>query len=158
MPGLLYRIALGCTLGTALVACGSQSVPSPSFDGRGAIVLVSGRDDHGLVVNHQVPLYRDPDGTEPVADIADGQFARVLEVRGTWLQLESLDATPVRGWVDDFFLRERAVLDGRQQVRLLDARASHGQLQIEVAPVTDPSAIPTWAPASHLTEVLAPAE
>jgi hypothetical protein len=155
------RIAIGLVGGFAvaavvLTASVSRIFPLGRSDGRGAIVLVSGRDDHGLLVDPQVALYPEPEGGKPGGGIADGHMARVLEVRGTWLRLESLDQPTVDGWVDDFFLRDRAVLDGRVQVHLLDARTTGGVVQVRVQPVADPAATPTWVPASRLAEVLAP--
>jgi hypothetical protein len=152
---------LVCALGLAalgLTGSGSSALLQPGHpgDGRGAVVLVSGRDDHGLVTDPEVVLLGAPDGGKPAGRIPDGHFARVIEVRGTWLHVKSLDGPTVDGWLDDFFLRDRAVLDGEEQVRLLDARSAGGTLQIYVRSVTDPSAPPIWADADRLAEVLAP--
>ena len=137
-----------------LALAGCASAPN----GVGAIVLVSGRDDHGLVVEPHVALYAEPNSTQATGRVPDGSFARVLEIHGTWLRVESLGEAAVSGWVDDFYLRDRAVLDGRAQVRLLGGRDTGGRVEISVQPVADPSAEPTWAPASDLREVLAPSD
>lgn len=152
---------LACALGLAalaLTASGSSAFlqSGHSGDGRGAVVLVSGRDDHGLVTDPEVVLLGAPDGSKPVGRILDGHVARVIDVRGTWLRVKSLDDPTVDGWLDDFFLRDRAVIDGEEQVRLLDARSTGGALQIYVRSVTDPSAPPIWVEADRLAEVLAP--
>jgi hypothetical protein len=120
-------------------------------DGSGPIVLVSGRDDHGLLQLSQVPLYAEPEGGAIIGDLPDGSFAEVLEVRGTWLEIQSLADPTTTGWIDDFFLRDRALLHNSQQVRLL---ASRGRDPVEIQVETlDGSAPPFWVATDHLAEV-----
>lgn len=76
------------------------------------LVLVSGRDDHGMVVTDDVPLYDAPEGDREVAAVHDGTLVEVLDTDGQWLQVRSVEGTPAIGWVDDFFLRGEARLVG----------------------------------------------
>lgn len=138
---------LALVLGAMVLAgCGATA----GDEGAGAIVLVSGRDDHGLLQLAEVPLYTEPEGTELAGQVPDGSFAEVIEVRGTWLEVASLTQPAVRGWIDDFFLRDRALLHNTQQVRLLAARDGDA-LEIEVEPVE--SGAPLWVSTDHLAEV-----
>lgn len=93
----------------------------------GPIVLVSGRDDHGLVVAGELALHDGPGGTQ-VATVVGDTLVRVHEVRGTWLRVSSLEGDPVEGWIDDLLTR------GELHVVLPDAPActvptSEGGLQ-----------------------------
>jgi hypothetical protein len=93
--GLLVLLA-GCSPSVADAGTGRP-------DGR--MVLVSGRDDHGEVVDPVVPVYGAPASTRRVGGIADGTLAHVTGIDGTWLHVVSAEGAPVDGWVDDFFLR-----------------------------------------------------
>lgn len=77
------------------------------------LVMVSGRDDHGMVVTDQVPLYDAPAGARPVALVHDGTLVEVLETDGQWLHVSAVEGQDATGWVDDFFLRGEARLVGR---------------------------------------------
>lgn len=67
-------------------------------------LLVSGRDDHGLLAQPSVELRRSPDG--PVAaSLLDGTLVRVLEARGEWLRVRALEGARSDGWVNDYYLR-----------------------------------------------------
>lgn len=138
-------------LALALSACGGTILPSPGADGVGAIVMISGRDDHGLLQAAEVPLLSAPEGDEVAVPVPDGTFAEVLEVRGTWLHVRSAEDPTASGWIDDFHLRDRAVFDSDEQVHFLAARVGDGGLEIEVRPVDGgPS---HWVAAEHLVEV-----
>ncbi|MFJ8199535.1 SH3 domain-containing protein [Streptomyces sp. NPDC096152] len=76
------------------------------------LVLISGRDDHGLVATARVALYGHPGDGEPVAQAKDGTLARVVSTEGTWLQVRAVGDASVHGWVDDFYLRGTVHLVG----------------------------------------------
>ncbi len=141
------------TAALSLVSCTGTPHPTSAGDGIGAIVLVSGRDDHGLLQMHEVPLRAEPEGTEITAHLPDGSFAEVLEIRGTWLRIRSVADRSRSGWVDDFLLRDRAVLHDGQQVRFLGARVADGGIvQIEVQAI-GADGPPRWVAGEELDEV-----
>lgn len=151
------RAVLVCLASLAVAGC-SVGGPSPTPDGVGAIVLVSGRDDHGLLQMAEVPLYAEPEATEITAHVRDGEFAEVLEIRGTWLRIRPVADPSSSGWIDDFFLRDRAVLHNALQVRFLAARvADAGGVEVEVQAV-EGDAPSHWVGEDHLDEVGADVE
>ncbi len=152
------RLLLGGTalipvlLGTLVAQI--TSVPSAAPAPTSTIVLVSGRDDHGLLANPQVPLYDAPNGTTPVARVRDGSYARVLATRGTWQHIATIAQAPQSGWLDDYYLRGRAIrLDGGGQVTFADARLAGDRVEIAVRPVEAPATTPFWLSAARLQEV-----
>jgi hypothetical protein len=119
-------------------------------------VLVSGRDDHGLLRDHEVAVYAAPgDSARPVGLVHDGRLAHVLETRGTWLRVQALGSPPATGWLEDFYLRDRAQrLDrAREQVVLVDAADTTGEVQVAVRPVAQPGRTAEWVSADVLLEV-----
>jgi hypothetical protein len=76
------------------------------------LVLISGRDDHGMVAEEQVPLYDEVEGTRPSGSVRDGTYARVLATDGQWLKVETVEGRHATGWIDDFFLRGESRLVG----------------------------------------------
>lgn len=74
-------------------------------DGVGRILLVSGRDDHGLVAQRRVALLAGPASIVTTGEVADGTLARVLRTRGDWLELRSVEGPRRRGWLNDYYLR-----------------------------------------------------
>lgn len=68
------------------------------------LLLVSGRDDHGLVAESDVALAGRPGGAR-TAEVADGTLVRVLASRGEWTRVESVEGPRAAGWVNDFYLR-----------------------------------------------------
>jgi hypothetical protein len=104
-------IVLGAALGGAVLLSGfgdgqeSEQIARP-------IVLVSGRDDHGLLVSKTVALSRLPGG-EATSRVPDGTLVRVEATHGEWLQVRALERTAARGWVNDFYLRGTAHLTRR---------------------------------------------
>lgn len=150
--GLGDSTAAPATLGTAPV------VAEPR------LVLVSGRDDHGMVVADQVPLYDEPEGDRRVSSVHDGTLAEVLSVDGRWLQIRTVEGPSVIGWVDDFFLRGQARLvgpapscltevDGEQRdggtlVVVRDLRQGRVWVETVSAPVVE-----GWAPREDLQEL-----
>lgn len=119
----------------------------------GSVVLLSGRDDHGLLTEREVALVSAPGATRAGAKVADGTLVRVLDERGEWLRVQSLIQPQVIGWVNDYYLRNRALRTDRgEQVVLMDARREQGLLVVQVAPVDQLEAT-SWIPASLLREV-----
>lgn len=101
---------VGAGLSTALVAAallagcgGGDGVGEPKRE----ILLVSGRDDHGLLAQERVALTAEPDAEARPQDatVADGTFVRVVETRGEWLRVRSLEGPRAEGWVNDYYLR-----------------------------------------------------
>jgi hypothetical protein len=136
------------------VAAARLAVPSPPAQARNVIVLVSGRDDHGLLVQPVIALQRAPDDTTTVAQLRDGSFARVRESRGEWMHIESIANPQNSGWINDYYLRTRALrADGGGQVIFVDAQASNGQVTVAVRPVDAPNDTPLWIDSALLHEV-----
>ncbi|GAA2155302.1 hypothetical protein GCM10009844_42210 [Nocardioides koreensis] len=116
------RVASAAAAGALLVALavhglgGSSAAPAtmgtaPVVDDP-RLVLVSGRDDHGMVALDQVPLYDAPEGGHRVATVHDGTLAEVLAVDGQWLQVRAVEGGSQIGWIDDFHLRGEVRLVG----------------------------------------------
>ena len=158
------RIALaGLAVLAAALAGGAVLTSGPDGVGRGAVrtgsaasaqagdgrlVLVSGRDDHGLLASEQVELRGRPDaGAPPTAQVADATLVRVVAAQGTWLRVSTVEGAPAEGWVDDFFLRGtlhlvgsaptcQVDLDGRslpmgEQAVALAVRGDRAQVRLE---------------------------
>lgn len=141
----LRRVLLVAALGLMAQGC-AASAPGP-------VVLVSGRDDHGLVQRAAVGLQRSPEDPTFRGSVPDGTFVRVLGQRGQWLEVRSFTVPPEQGWVNDFFLRSLAIRTDRTvQVRFADAAVRDGVLMVQVRPVSD-TATGEWVPASILREV-----
>ena len=124
---------------------------------KGPIVLVSGRDDHGLLKQEFVPLQKSPTDKSVIAVVHDGTFARVVEQRGEWLRVQEIKDDPansISGWVNDFYLRNRALrVDGGGQVEFDDAKVLNNQIVVAIRPVQEPAATPQWIAANLLREV-----
>lgn len=101
-----------CALGLAVSGCGGPAAGDDEGRPDGRLVLVSGRDDHGLLAQEAVPLYDAPGGSASVGEIADGTLVHVRQIRGTWLQVVTAEGPAARGWVDDYFLRGEVRLVG----------------------------------------------
>lgn len=100
-------VAAGCG-GTAAGTEGSR--PDGRPDGR--LVLVSGRDDHGLLAQETVALYGAPGRSDAVAEVADATLVRVVRIDGTWLRVATVEGPAAEGWVDDYYLRGEVRLVG----------------------------------------------
>lgn len=100
-------------LGLVLTGCGGAASGDPSSRPDGRLVLVSGRDDHGLVAHERVPVYAGPASDDEVGTVADGTLAHVTRTDGAWVHVVTAEGTPAEGWVDDFFLRGAVHLVGR---------------------------------------------
>jgi hypothetical protein len=147
-------LALGALIGWALAAFSPVPLPSAQQRAAGNIVMVSGRDDHGLLQDSRIKLQRAPDDETAVGFAANGSFARVVEQRGEWLKVQLVEDATGLGWVNDFYLRGRMIrTDGGGQVDLADARIVEGKLFIGVRPLAEPSAELVWIDSSALQEI-----
>ena len=89
---------------------GSSDGPSQALaQGTRRVVMVSGRDDHGLVASPNIVLRSAPGGGDVVGRLPDGTLAQVREVHGNQVRVS---ASGVTGWVDDFALRGELRLAG----------------------------------------------
>ena len=143
-------LAALAALGVLLSGCGAAA----RLDGPDPVVLISGRDDHGLVARAAVGLQRSPTDTTVVGSAPDGTFARVVRTEGAWLDVRTVASAPEEGWVNDFYLRSRAVWVSRSlQVTFLDAAFRENNVLVYVSPITDPPEQPSWLAAGELREV-----
>jgi hypothetical protein len=102
-PRLLAAVALAA----AAAGCGGSEKPKSAPAPQRPVVLVSGRDDHGLLARRSIALLDEPEG-RPVSRVADGTLAAVTGSRGEWLRVRALEGPRAGGWVDDFYLRGTA--------------------------------------------------
>lgn len=110
MVGVVAVLALAISLGRP------HAVGDAATDGE-LIVLVSGRDDHGLEVADELPLHGGPGGA-PIGTVPADTLAVVHETRGSWLRISAVEGTPrAVGWIDEFLVR------GELHVVLPDAPA-----------------------------------
>jgi hypothetical protein len=143
---LIRALLLAAALGLVAGSCGGGA--------SNAIVLVSGRDDHGLVYRAAVGLQRAPSDTTFSGSVPDGAFARVIEQRGEWLKVRSVGPDPQEGWVNDFSLRSVAIgLQPPRQVTFLDAAVREDAVMVLVRPSDEPTATGMWVAASSLREI-----
>jgi hypothetical protein len=120
---------------------------------RGPILLVSGRDDHGLLAQPTIALTSAPRAESRVAQISDGTLVRVLEERGEWLRVQAIASPQPAGWINSYHLRSRALWQERgTQVTFVDARMRGDQVEVWVRPI-DNSHGPAWVAASRLHEI-----
>jgi hypothetical protein len=109
--------------GVGSVGCGGDdggnagaAEPAPAR----RVLIVSGRDDHGLLAEPAVALVTAPDATAPTASVPDGTLVEVVATRGEWAKVRALEGEPAEGWVNDFYLRGTAhVACTNEQVELL---------------------------------------
>jgi hypothetical protein len=87
-----------------LAGCGSDDEAAPSPEPKRTILLVSGRDEHGLLAEPTVALSAEPEGA-PRHRVRDGTLVRVVESRGEWIRVRALDASHASGWLNDYYLR-----------------------------------------------------
>jgi hypothetical protein len=121
----------------------------------GAIVMASGRDDHGLLAKPAVALQRSPTDLAVTGSVPDGGFLRVVQQDRAWFYVRTIAEPSEEGWVNDHDLRPVAVLTTQQlQVRFRDARWRDGRVEILVSPVASAGAGDAiWVGASELKEV-----
>lgn len=88
------------------------AAPAASAAPADRLVLISGRDDHGMVAAERVPLHTRVEGRTRVGTVADGTYARVLATDGQWLRVRTVEGRRLTGWIDDYFLRGTSRLVG----------------------------------------------
>jgi hypothetical protein len=121
-------VVLGAALGGALLLSGFGG-ETKQVGVKRPIVLVSGRDDHGLLVQKTIGLSRLVAG-ETSSRVPDGTLVQVVATHGEWLQVRALEQTSARGWVNDFYLR--GTMHVRQRVAPFRRNT-----QVEVLDVAD---------------------
>lgn len=119
-----------------------------------ATLLVSGRDDHGLLAERLIALRTAPDGLQASVKIPSGTLVRAEAELGEWIRVRALEGRPVRGWLDDFYLRDVVHVARRDgcaarlaprpgaaghrrvprngQARIVAAASRHGSLWVQV--------------------------
>jgi hypothetical protein len=171
---MLVRLGSALAASAVLVGVGVHglggSTGAPATPGTAPVVeeprlvLVSGRDDHGMVVADQVRLYDEPEGDRTVSSVHDGTLAEVLSVDGQWLQVRTVEGPPAIGWVDDFSLRGQARLvgpapscrtevDGEQRdggTLVVVRELRQGRVWVETV---SPPVVKGWAPREDLQEL-----
>lgn len=106
-PIHLPLAALACAALAAAAGCGGGGGGETAHR---SLLIASGRDDHGVLVQSSVALSAEPEGAA-VADVPAGSLVVVLGSRGEWIRVRSLDGTAA-GWVNDYHLRGVAHLVG----------------------------------------------
>ena len=136
----------------ALVLGAALGLLAGSCAGPGAIVMASGRDDHGLLERPAVALQRSPTDTTVTGSVPDGAFLRVLGQERAWYRVRSIAEPVQEGWVNDHDLRGTAALTGRGvQVRFSDARWVNGRVEVRVEPLQSGDVV--WVDAKDLKEI-----
>jgi len=130
-------VALVLLVSALVIGVGFSSATAPVTAsperGDGRLVLVSGRDDHGMVAMRQVPVYEEPESAYVAGKIMDGTLARVVEIQGQWLRIETVEGLNVTGWINDFYLRGEVRLVGPPPscaVQIAGARRDGGTLVV----------------------------
>ncbi|MBI3521578.1 MAG: hypothetical protein HY071_00595 [Chloroflexi bacterium] len=140
----LARVLSVCAALAFLV--GGQGCASPAT----RVVLISGRDDHGLVARPAVALLRSPNDSVVNGSAMDGSFVFVLREQNSWLYVRTIEAVAQEGWIDDHYARGDAVLIGRAvRVTFRDAAFRDGAAMVLVRT----SSGDEWVSASALREV-----
>lgn len=145
--------ALLICIGLATLWIGMSRPTQPVAATSGPVVLISGRDDHGLLAQPTLALLRGPGQRRAVATVPDATFARVLDEQGEWLRVQPIAAPQHAGWINDYDLRSRALwLERGVQVEFIDARVTGTGLEVAVRPQGSATPV-TWVPAAQLREV-----
>lgn len=98
-------------IGLLLTGCARQAAPETDT-GDGRLVMVSGRDDHGLVQTDDVPVHTDTTYSHVAGSIHDGTLVRVVQRDGMAMRVSTVEGPSVSGWLDDFHLRGQVRLVG----------------------------------------------
>ena len=98
------RVALVAAAAGLLAGCGGSEAGAEATR---EILLVSGRDEHGLVAQERVALAPEPEAAARPGDptVAGGTLVRVVAARGEWTRVRSLEGPRAEGWVNDYHLR-----------------------------------------------------
>lgn len=139
-------LAIIAAAGLALTggACGPLQPP--------AVVMISGRDDHGDLQRRAIGLQATPRDASITATALDGDIALVLRREGPWANVR-LVKSGEEGWVEDHYLRGEAVHHGAapRRVRFLAAEREDGGVRVRVRYSDDASE--AWVNAASLKEV-----
>lgn len=144
-----------------LAACGGEE-PARS------VLIASGLDDHGELVQNTVSLSAEPEGPA-VAEVAAGSLVAVVDTRGEWIRVRSFQGTAV-GWVNDFYLRGVAHLvagvpgcpvpkrgggtfEPNAQVELVAYERRAGAIWVRVRPVAGGGGGEGWVRQRTLSEL-----
>lgn len=106
----LVSLAMSALLLVTVAGCG-EATPAEERATDGRLVMVSGRDDHGLLATEEVAVHDAVEGRRTGA-IPDATLVSVLDREGQWLRVQTVDGTRVVGWLDDFHLRGELRLVG----------------------------------------------
>ncbi len=145
--------------GLLLAACGGEE--HSRF-----VLIASGRDDHGELVQETVDLSAEPEGPA-IAEVTAGSLVEVVDTRGEWIRVRSLQGAGA-GWVNDYYLRGVAHLvasvpgcpvpkrDGgtfepNAQVELLEYEQQPGAIWVRVRPLG--GGTEGWVPPRALSEL-----
>ncbi|MEA2574999.1 MAG: hypothetical protein QOH93_2297 [Chloroflexia bacterium] len=161
--GMLVRLAvvvvvllgLGVLLGWVVAVLSQSTLPAfRQVRAAGTIVMISGRDDHGLLQDPSVSLFDAPESNTVVARASDASFARVVGQRGEWIKVQLLGSPEAVGWVNDYYLRSRVLrTDVGVQVDLVGARELGTLVYVGVRPALEPEATPVWLNPAVLQEI-----
>lgn len=133
-------------LGAALVLQGCAG-PEP-------VVMVSGRDDHGLLERPALGLRRSPSDPQLSGSVQDGRFVRIVRTDGPWRYVRAIQPPDGEGWIEDHYLRGEAVrtdVTPPRQVTFLAAELREGAAWVRVRERS--GGAETWVPASALGEI-----
>lgn len=142
-----FVLAIIAAAGLALTggACGLFAPP--------AVVMVSGRDDHGELERRAIGLQATPRDVSIAATALDGDIALVVQRDGPWARVR-LVKSGEEGWVEDHYLRGEAVWAAPHtplRVTFIAAEVRSDGVFVQVRP-RDGSG-ERWVHASELKEV-----
>jgi hypothetical protein len=145
------NVSVALRLAVAVVAVGLWVGGCTTAPPAQAAVMVSGRDDHGLLARPAIRLQRSPTDATIVGSAQDGTFVTVVREDRSWLLVRTLVDPIEEGWVNDRDLRGVGVLDGQAQVRFRSARPKDGGVEVLVVPVDGGEE--RWVNAGRIREV-----
>lgn len=144
----MTRVLIACVAAGLALTGGACGLSTPD-----AVVMISGRDDHGDLERPHLGLQVSPADRAVAATARDGEFAHVKERRGPWTRV-AIVRTREAGWIEDHYLRGDAIWvapNAPLRVTFAAAEARPEGVFIRVRP-PDGSA-ERWVPASELREV-----
>lgn len=138
-------VAALAALATVSAGCGAATSPTATPP---RVLIVSGRDDHGLLAEPVVALSRRPGGPPSQDRVPDGTLVAVVEARHEWIRVRALEGAEAEGWVNDYYLRRTAHRAcGNQRVELLAVSAG----RVRVRPTS--GGAPGWVPRDNVAEL-----
>lgn len=133
-------------LGAALVLQGCAAAEP--------IVMVSGRDDHGLLERPALGLQRSPTDPTLSGSVQDGRFVRILRTDGSWRYVRAIQPPDGEGWIDDYYLRGEATrtdVTPPRQVTFVGAELREGTAWVRVREKA--GGAESWVTAAALREI-----